>query len=126
MKKIISIALAILISLETICVMVLAFICAPTPVNAYGYYNDTYDLARFNGLKGALFNWYTWLLEPSTTSIDEDLVSLSLIIIFMGMVLGCIMLVKTLFTKIVPNYLLLVAGIIAVYLAAYCLIIQVV
>lgn len=126
MKKIISIATAILLSIETLYVVVMAFICAPSTVNAYGYYNDNHDLSRFDGIKGWVFNWFTWILEPSTTSIDEDLLSLSLCILFMGMLLGAFLLTKKLFTTKVPNYLLLSAGAIVSYLALYLMVIRVV
>ena len=136
MKKIFANVLSFILLVEIAGLLILAFICNPTSPNAYGLYNDPFDLERFNGLKGVLYNWLTWSIEPSTTGAMREWTGKWLISIpvYWGLIILLVACIGELMSYAMrkrknvcyPRNVMIFGVIIASYLASYCLMVGIV
>lgn len=95
----------------------------PGVENAYGYYNDGYDITRFEGLKGSFFNWFSNMIEPVTNGHIEtfgEMLPVLLFILWMivsGVFSGAVLNSKE--NSKCPWVLIITQAAVAVYWATY-------
>jgi hypothetical protein len=113
------------VSLFDIFMLVIQWMMAmPGLENAYGYYNDGYDITRFKGTKGMIFNWFSNLIEPVTEGHLETFSQFIPVLLFFlwmiisGFLAGIIFNDKE-YSKKCPWMFIIVQAVISVYWAAY-------
>ena len=96
----------------------------PGAVDACGRYSDEYDITRFGGVKGALFNWLSNMIEPITEGHDMAFGDFCLFFLFYAWmaasgVFAGIVLCNKKYNKSCPWALIIAQAVVTVYWAAY-------